>query len=424
MQSKLSTYLVTSYAPAARALTAAVVLSLSGVAYANNNATAERKSNETAQVTIESIVSSDIGSGVSTSVSTSNRALEELRNLDLPAVVLRASEISSNAGGSSRNVMTLNTLSSNTAVVKDKPYSADVSYETQRKLGDGNLIANSSKQRVYRNSAGHTRTESFDKNGVLTSVQLSLGAEGRFTLVPTTKTAFKSKGFAYDFSTANDVPSNLGNMDCSTEKSGNATITRCASEKTVTMNMSNAASAAPKSVRVSMNGKDIEVNGNAVQTSDGKRVKVITTTSTEDLRQAITEGRLMGGNAAGVIASDVSEKLLRSLGSNGELAKLNGQNLELLAAQAGNSKSLGTKTMAGVAVEGTGTEKVTPAGAIGNAQPIISTSERWFSKDLDIVVMRKSDSPLNGSTTYQLTNIVRAEPNAELFKVPADYTTR
>jgi hypothetical protein len=38
--------------------------------------------------------------------------------------------------------------------------------------------------------------------------------------------------------------------------------------------------------------------------------------------------------------------------------------------------------------------------------------------------MRKETNPQFGETTFQLTNIVRAEPQASLFQVPSTYTLK
>ncbi|HXX71366.1 MAG TPA: hypothetical protein VEI55_03675 [Candidatus Acidoferrum sp.] len=86
--------------------------------------------------------------------------------------------------------------------------------------------------------------------------------------------------------------------------------------------------------------------------------------------------------------------------------------------------SLGTQTINGVLAEGTRTTRIIPAGAIGNTNPIVITVERWYSADLQTVVMMKRSDPRMGETTFQLTNIQRQEPDPSLFQVPADYTVK
>ena len=86
------------------------------------------------------------------------------------------------------------------------------------------------------------------------------------------------------------------------------------------------------------------------------------------------------------------------------------------------TESLGTQTIGGVTAQGTRITRTIPAGQIGNQAPIVITMERWYSPELQTDVMRKEVNPEFGETTFQLTNIVRAEPNASLFQVPSNYT--
>jgi len=86
--------------------------------------------------------------------------------------------------------------------------------------------------------------------------------------------------------------------------------------------------------------------------------------------------------------------------------------------------SLGTQTINGVQAEGTRVTRTIPAGAIGNEKPIVMTTERWYSPDLQTYVLIKRSDPYVGQTEFQLTNIQRQEPDSSLFQVPADYTVR
>jgi hypothetical protein len=85
------------------------------------------------------------------------------------------------------------------------------------------------------------------------------------------------------------------------------------------------------------------------------------------------------------------------------------------------TENLGSQTMEGVLVNGTRTTRTIPAGQIGNEQPITIVTEVWTSPDLKTVVYSKVSDPRMGDQTYQLTNIVRAEPDSSLFTVPADF---
>lgn len=86
------------------------------------------------------------------------------------------------------------------------------------------------------------------------------------------------------------------------------------------------------------------------------------------------------------------------------------------------SSSLGTQTIGGVVAEGTRITRTIPAGEIGNEKPIQIVTERWYSSDLQTVVMVKRTDPLHGDSSFQLTEIQRSEPAATLFQVPPDYT--
>jgi hypothetical protein len=86
------------------------------------------------------------------------------------------------------------------------------------------------------------------------------------------------------------------------------------------------------------------------------------------------------------------------------------------------SESLGKQTIEGVEVEGTRSTVTIPAGAIGNELPMSTVSERWFSAELQTVMMSKRSDPRFGETVYRLTNIQRSEQAASLFEVPSDYT--
>jgi hypothetical protein len=84
-------------------------------------------------------------------------------------------------------------------------------------------------------------------------------------------------------------------------------------------------------------------------------------------------------------------------------------------------ESLGKQTMEGVQVEGTRSTVTIEAGKMGNELPIQIVSERWYSPELQVVVMSKHTDPRIGETTYRLSNINRSEPAHSLFEVPADY---
>jgi hypothetical protein len=85
-------------------------------------------------------------------------------------------------------------------------------------------------------------------------------------------------------------------------------------------------------------------------------------------------------------------------------------------------EDLGVQTINGISAQGTRYTRIIPAGQIGNAKAITIVDEQWYSPDLKVVVKSVRSDPRFGQTTYNLTNIQRAEPAASLFTVPSDYT--
>ncbi len=85
------------------------------------------------------------------------------------------------------------------------------------------------------------------------------------------------------------------------------------------------------------------------------------------------------------------------------------------------TESLGRQTIDGVAADGTRTTTTIPAGELGNEQPIQIVTERWYSPDLQILVLTRRSDPRSGETVTRLANISRTEPAHTLFEVPGDY---
>ncbi len=82
---------------------------------------------------------------------------------------------------------------------------------------------------------------------------------------------------------------------------------------------------------------------------------------------------------------------------------------------------LGTQMVNGVNAQGTSTTRTVPVGMIGNSKPLVSTSETWYSPELQTVISSKYSDPQAGQSVFALTNIqTSADPS--LFQVPAGYT--
>ncbi len=87
-------------------------------------------------------------------------------------------------------------------------------------------------------------------------------------------------------------------------------------------------------------------------------------------------------------------------------------------------EKLADQTIEGVLAQGKRVTTTIPAGAIGNDQPILVVSETWYSPDLQTIVLSKRTDPQIGESVMSVTNIVRGEPSATLFQVPAGYTVK
>ncbi len=85
------------------------------------------------------------------------------------------------------------------------------------------------------------------------------------------------------------------------------------------------------------------------------------------------------------------------------------------------TEDLGSQTMESLLVNGVRTTRTIPAGEIGNDKPINIVTEVWTSPDLKMIIYSKRSDPRMGEQTFQLANIVRAEPDASLFTVPPDF---
>ena len=124
----------------------------------------------------------------------------------------------------------------------------------------------------------------------------------------------------------------------------------------------------------------------------------------------------------------VAERLRAGRGGHKPAANLQGNFEARMQAEIANGtlkkEDLGVQTINGVSAQGTRFTRTIAAGQAGNAKPIVVTNERWYSPELQIVVKTVKSDPRFGTTTYTVTNVVRQEPAASLFTVPADYTVK
>ncbi len=259
-------------------------------------------------------------------------------------------------------------------VVKGAPYSAEAVTESVQVLGDGNRIVNKFSSTVYRDSEGRTRRDQTLKglgvlgvgNEPLQTIFIQDPVAGvTYSLDSRSKIARKSAPFTFEF--LHKTPGAPGTDD-------------------------------NFEFRIAPNGEN---KGAMIVTSPlpgppqgpGTRITM-----------AQTEQQLSIGGGAGA-----STYVFRTSGGPNANEK---------------KEDLGKQMIEGVEAEGTRTTVTIPAGEVGNERAIEIVSERWYSPELQLVVMTRHSDPRTGETTYKLTNINRTEPAKSLFEVPSDYTIK
>jgi len=88
-----------------------------------------------------------------------------------------------------------------------------------------------------------------------------------------------------------------------------------------------------------------------------------------------------------------------------------------------NVEDLGFQMQNGVMAQGTRTTLTIPQGQIGNSRDIHVVNERWYSKDLQMIVKSVNSDPRFGVTTFELQNLSQNAPDPTLFQIPVGYTT-
>lgn len=294
--------------------------------------------------------------------------------------------------------------------VKGAPYSADISTETSRSLADGNVISKKSTGRVYRDGEGRTRQETV-VNGEAKSIQLRDPVEGKAVmLLPGTKKAVRLPSFAWQSHGKDLKVLRLGEREIRVED-GKVSL----DGKEV-----------PGKIELKVAGKEIVVDNGRV-TVDGKEL------GQGDRGRKVVVKRVDEGEGGGAKREEVRVHVVR--GPEGREAALHMPHFPLpdgaampgfdgaLLKAKGATTSLGEKDFDGVRAQGKATTRTIPAGEIGNRNPIVITTESWYSPELQVTVYSRHSDPREGETVYRLSNIRRGEPAADLFKVPEDYSS-
>jgi hypothetical protein len=265
--------------------------------------------------------------------------------------------------------------SSSSAVVRGEPYSAEAISESVQILSDGNKISRSNTTRMFRDSEGRTRREGGS----------SAGGSG-FTAVTTAPIGTASGS---DFVTF----SGFGFQE---------TISIFDPVSNVRYSLNPTAKTARRS-RAHFGLVDGAFFGTAQTLTPAVKAQIETFSANAAKATAITANSAKDSHI--VVLPGLSAV---SIGGND-------------TSRTGKTESLGTRDIEGVQAEGTRSITTIPAGAIGNERPIEIVYERWYSKELQLMVYSRHTDPRFGEQTYRLTNISRSEPDRSLFAPPSDY---
>jgi hypothetical protein len=86
------------------------------------------------------------------------------------------------------------------------------------------------------------------------------------------------------------------------------------------------------------------------------------------------------------------------------------------------TENLGKQVIEGLLTYGKRTTIFVDAGVEGNERPAEHVVEQWYSPELRIEVLYKSQAPNNTDNLRALTMVNRSEPNPALFQVPPGYS--
>jgi hypothetical protein len=257
--------------------------------------------------------------------------------------------------------------------VKDSPFSADAVSESVQTLADGNRIVRSSTSKLYRNSEGSFRREmTGGSGGVFGSL---------FTVGPGVTIMDRAGGYRYM-------------IDPNLKTTRQVMITPRADVRVI--------SGLDEKIKSELKAAAV---ASGTTTIDGS---VLSDKLKAEIRTAVTAAPAIAARAVTAVREGLAPVAM-GIGT-GTSSKWESR-----------TEELGTQNIEGVDAEGSRTITTIPAGAIGNERPIEITYEKWYSRELQLVVMSKHNDPRFGEQTYRLTNIVRSEPDPSLFSPPQGY---
>jgi len=272
---------------------------------------------------------------------------------------------------------------SNEKTIKNAPFSAEAISESVQVLADGNRIVRNSTAKMYRNSEGRFRTEMSGGSGGVFGTTFSLG-HGTTILDPV-----------------------IGHRVMLDTLNGTARIATLGGGQNVTI-VRGTGGELSETQRVEIERK----LATARTLTDAQRAEYAA--KAKEYEQKAVELRAV---APAIAVTGSGQGFTTFNGDGGGFAFTTGSTAKYDT----RTEELGTRDYEGVSAEGTRRVTTIPEGAIGNERPIEIVYERWYSKELGLVVYSKHSDPRFGEQTYRVTNIVRSEPDPSLFTVPHGY---
>jgi TonB family protein len=269
-------------------------------------------------------------------------------------------------------------------LVKGAPYSAQAITETTQTLADGNRIVNKSESALYRDSEGRTRREQ------------SLRAIG-------------------PFATAGDPAQTIFINDPVAGVNYALDSRTMVARKMAPMRFEFKFDPAHEGVKIAT----ADGTGTAKTTAERIEVHPEIVVAPGTVGSQRTATRVCAGTGCEPDVFTATTLPPGGVGNGGMVMQWFGG-----PEDRGKSEPLGKQMIEGVEAEGTRNVTTIPAGKIGNERAIEIVFERWYSPELQTVVMTRHTDPRFGETVYRLTNINRTEPARSLFEVPANFTLK
>ncbi len=333
-------------------------------------------------------------------------------------------------------------MSFDTQVVKGVPFSAIAVNETTQTLSDGNRIVRRTSSSIYRDSEGRTRREqALGSVGPYTTVEKSpqrvfindAVAGVNYILDPHAQTAQKNSSAQIRMMSTSTVVASSASP--SAAAAGGLKLTGAALQGAVLRKIQPEYPPVAKAA-VAQGSVQVEItvgeNGQVMSAEVVSGHPLLRQSAIDAARQWQFKPTELSGKPVkveGLISfnyvldksanTSPPEKTATAVPSSFSFERVpfaGGEKVEL------RKEALGKQKIDGVEADGTRSVSTIPAGSIGNERAIEIVSERWFSAELQTVVLTRHSDPRTGESVYRLENINRAEPPANLFQVPADYS--